>query len=165
VVNIQFYSNDIRLDFNVFKRTKFWENNLQSLNLFRLFTQFIDIISLDVEYLFYFERILCLAVNYLIILKYFNIIDFTQIVRLKMSHICDYHEFNLLFDSFLNRYYSLEFTNIFDHIRYSSCNMQSALHFEEIIIDNIVWIKNMLYKLISNFVISFRYLIRKRNLL
>lgn len=138
VDNIHLHSNEIRLNLNLIRNFKFRENNLQSLNLFRAFTQFIDIISFDIEYLLYFERILCLSVIYLLILKYFNMIDLSQIPYLKMDHVNNYYEFNLLFDRFLNKYYSLEFANIFDHIQYTSCYIESALHFEQINIEEIV---------------------------
>ena len=124
--------SELMLNFNMLQSSKFREQTMQSLFLFRAFTQYIDIISFDVEYLWYFERILCLGVIYLLMLKFFKLVDFSLISYLRIEHVSQLYTFNLLFDRFLNRYYSLEFVNIFDHIQYASCYIESKLHFDDI---------------------------------
>lgn len=135
---IDIYGNELMLNLNLLKSSKFRENSIQSLCLFRAFTQYIDIISFDVEYLWYFERILCLGVIYLLMLKYFRLIDFSKVSYLRIEHVNHLYEFNLLFDRFLNKYYSLEFVNVFDHIQYASCYIESVLHFDEVNLAEIV---------------------------
>lgn len=138
IENIEIHGSELMLNLNMLRSAKFRENSIQSLCLFRAFAQYIDIISFDVEYLWYFERILCLGVIYLLMLKYFRLVDFSLVLYLRMEHVSHLYEFNLLFDRFLNRYYSLEFVNIFDHIQYASCYIESVLHFDEVNVAEIV---------------------------
>jgi hypothetical protein len=136
--NIHFFGSELMLNLNMLQSSRFRANSIRSLNLFRAFTQYIDIISFDVEYLWYVERILCLGVLYLLMLKYFGLVDFSQFSYITIEHVNHLYEFNLLFDRFLNRYYTLEFVNIFDHIQYASCYIATNLHFEDIDLAEIV---------------------------
>ncbi len=132
-------SNEFMLNIDLISLIRFRiNNNIQSLMLFRMYTQYIDLISLDTDYLFYSEKIICLTLIYLLILKSFNLIDFTKIAYLKIQDIDHLFELNLLFDRFLNKFYSLEFPNIFDHIQYVSCFLDAQLHFDGTGLDNIV---------------------------
>lgn len=131
IEEIDFYSQDLLINTDGLKAFRFRDKNIQSFNLFRSLTQFVDTISLDVEYLIYSERILCISIIYLLMLKVFNMLDFSKIAFIQMEHIEQFFELNLLFSKFLMNFYSMDFSNIFEHIQYASCYMDSILTFED----------------------------------
>ena len=149
ITNIECYAPDLMLNQSILHSSRFRANQIQGLYLFRAFTQYIDIISFDVEYLLFSERILCLSIIYLLLLKYFRLVDFSQVSFIMLKHVNHLHEFNLLFDRFLEVNYSLNFANIFDIIQYASCYMESVLHFEEVNFGEIV----SLFTFIVNYII------------
>lgn len=133
IFRIDFFAQELLINTEPLKAFRFRDKNTQSFRLFRSLTQYIDVISLDVEYLLYSEKILCIALVYLLMLKEFNMVDFSQVGFLQMEDIQYYYEFNLLFSKFLHAYYSLDFINIFDHIQYASCYLDGVLNFNEVI--------------------------------
>ena len=58
-------------------------------------------------------------------------VNFSAVDFLRMENISQFYEFNVLFSRFLQSYYSLEFNNIFDHIQYASCFIESILSFDD----------------------------------
>ena len=132
VENIEEFSNDIPLNVDFIKQFKFRAQNPQSFNLFRRLTQYIDIITFDVEYLSFSERHLTSSVIFILILQCFGMVDFSQIPFLQMENIEHVKEVVFLFNRYLNHFYSIEFVNIFEHIQYVSCYMDSILNFENV---------------------------------
>ena len=127
--NIHIFSEDIAFDVNDLKSFKFRDRNPRSFNLFCTLTQYIDIICLDIGYLSYLEKYLIISIIFLLILKCFGIVDFSQIAFLQMENIEQLnYEFVLFFNRFLNKFYNMEFVNIFDHIQFVSCYMDSNLN-------------------------------------
>lgn len=145
IKNIKNFAPELMLNESILQSSKFRAKESQSLCLFRAFTQYIDIISFDVEYLLFSERILCLSVIYLLLLKYFGFVDFSLVSFIQLEHVNHLHEFNLLFDRFLEVNYSLSFANIFEIIQYASCYMETVLDFEEINVNDIVSIFGLLW--------------------
>ena len=123
--NIERFASDISMNINNLKNFKFRNQTPQSFNLFRSLTQYIDIICLDVDYLYYNEKYLVISVIFLLIFKSFGLLDFSQIPFLQMGELEKYYEVVLIFSRFLNNFYNVEFVNIFDHIQYVSCYMES----------------------------------------
>jgi hypothetical protein len=132
IENIDTFSEDIAFNVDFLRPFKFRDRNLQSFNLFRSLTQFVDIICLDVEYLSFTEKYLTTSVIFLLILKCFGMVNFLQIPFLQMENIEYVNEVVILFNRYLNHFYNIEFVNIFDHIQYVSCYMDSVLNFNDV---------------------------------
>jgi len=130
IENVDIFSNQLILNFDLLKTFKFRTHSENGIILFRKFCQYIDIISFDVEYLMYFERILCISVIYLLILEYFNMTDLSSKDYLRIEEINKFNDLNWLFDRFLINFYSIEFANILEHIQFTSCYFGSVLHLD-----------------------------------
>lgn len=128
--DLPYLMEETQIDLRSFLLFKFRNRCIESFNLFQTLTQVIDLISLDVEYLSYMEKYLTVATIFLLILKGFNIIDFSQIPFLKLDHLEELGILVFVFNKFLNKFYNLEFNNIFDHIQYVSCYMNSNFVYE-----------------------------------
>jgi hypothetical protein len=130
--NLDSFFPDFPINVNFLLPFKFRDQSIQSLNLFRSLTQFLDIIILDIEYLSFNEKYLTNSIIFLLILKCFGMVDFIEIPFLRRIDIDHIIEIVDLFNRYLNRFYNVNIDNIFDHIQYCSCYMDSILNFDNL---------------------------------
>jgi hypothetical protein len=121
---IEKYSYDLTLYFKVnFKLPKFRSENKEEYLLFRYYFQIIDLITLDLNYLQFGDKSLCLTVMYLLLGLYLKIFDLTAVIKSFSSfnymneHLC---EFNKVYNKFLNYYIGCEFDEISETISFAS---------------------------------------------
>jgi hypothetical protein len=123
-------SDKIPIDPTFLSNFKFRAQNKISLNLFQTLTQLIDIIIYDIEYLQFHEKFLTISIVFLLFFKFYNRINFSEIAFLEISHIDKNQDVIFVFNLFLNKYYNIDYLNIFDHIQYVSCYMDSIIYSE-----------------------------------
>ena len=90
------------------------------------------------EYLNYYEKYLTISIIFLLILKCFGMINFSKITFLQMEDIEQFNEVVFIFNRFLNDFYNLDFVNIFNHIQYASCYMDSIFNFDDFEVEEVI---------------------------
>lgn len=132
IENIDSIENDFGFNLDFLRIFKFKDQNALSFNLYRSLTQYIDIICYDVEYLCFREKYITTSVIFLLLLKFFELVDFNQIAFLQLENIEHIPGIISFFNKYLNIFYKIEFVNIFEHVQYVSCYMDSNLFFNNV---------------------------------
>lgn len=139
----------------VLKDFKFRDKSTQCFNLFISLTNLVDVIVFDLDFLKHTEKFLVVATIYILILRYYNIVNFSRIYYLSPENVYHVQDLNLIFDIFLNRFYNVEFCNIFEHVQHVSCYVDSEIQFEGYVLTEDVIIYLLIY---------FIFLGKKRNI-
>lgn len=121
--NLNIYISDLPYSQMNFNKPRFRSKNATSYNKFRAFFYYIDLLTLDSNYLEYSEKLLTLALLYIFMSNILGNLDFS---KLKIKHhfseedISNNFDFNILFGRFTDAYYYIDIELLKEHIIYIS---------------------------------------------
>jgi hypothetical protein len=121
---------EVSLNESFYREFRFGVLGIDSFCLTIYLTQLVDLILYDVKFLQFHNDILVNCFIFLLILKMYKLVDFGKIKYLKMKHLSHCKKYMDVFNKYLIFYHGIKIENIFDHIQYCSCYMESIINDE-----------------------------------
>jgi hypothetical protein len=116
------YSFDIPMNNNI-NLPKFRNNSNDEYFLFRNYYQIIDMITLDIDYLHYNQKLICLSLIYLLCGLFLRMYTLKEVVKefaVNSQTYANFYVLNVIYSRFINVYLGYELDDIVDHLMYVS---------------------------------------------